>query len=162
MLLPRNYHSSQCCSFPKQRRSPPNRKPVRYGCGRAFWNLMEKGSRVPFFQGLTLDRRVIRRNGYKSDKGEERGGTRSWRDGPPSGEGSSALWAQGDHRHPIPVGRFPSRLSGTNLPPGLLVLESRKRPGELRFRFRTLGINRVSPGAPGVRSLSPARARTAG
>src|SRR5437773_9763429 len=75
MLRPRNYHSSRCCSFPKQRRSPPNRKPVRYGCGRAFWNLMEKGSRVPFFQGLTLDRRVIRRNGYKSDKGEARGGT---------------------------------------------------------------------------------------
>src|SRR5947207_11328050 len=97
MLLPRNYHSSQCCSFPAQRRCPPNRKPVRYGCGRAFWNLMEKGSRVPFFQcGLTLDRRVIRRHGYKSDKGEERGGTRSWRDGPPSGEGSSALWAQGE------------------------------------------------------------------
>src|SRR5438128_7190015 len=55
----------------------------------------ERQSGALLSSGLTLDRRVIRRNGYKSDKGEERGGSRSWRDGPPSGEGSSALWAQG-------------------------------------------------------------------
>src|SRR5947208_1546179 len=29
-------------------------------------------------------------------QGRRRGGTRSWRNRPPSGEGSSALWAQGE------------------------------------------------------------------
>src|SRR5437016_6488085 len=66
-----------------------------------------------------------------------------------------AMGSRGTTATQIPSNRLPSRLSGANLPPGLLVLESRKRPGELRFRFRTLGINCVSPGAPGVRSLSP-------
>src|SRR2546426_4179968 len=69
-----------------------------------------------------------------------------------------AMGSRGTTATQIPSNRLPSRLSGANLPPGLLVLESRKRLGELRFRFRTLGIHRVLPGAPVSRAcLRPAQ-----
>src|SRR5439155_26636844 len=43
-----------------------------------------------------------------------------------------AMGSRGTTATQIPSNRLPSRLSGANLPLGLLVLESRKRPGELR------------------------------
>ena len=133
MLLPRNYHSSRCCSFPSKGEALQTESPSGMGAGGPSGTLWRKAVGCPSFKWINA-----RPAGDSSEWIQVRQGRRARRIALVEGRATirrgllRAMGSRGNHRHPIPVGRFPSRLSGANLPPGLLVLESRKRPGELR------------------------------
>ena len=119
--------------FPSKGEALQTESPSGMGAGGPSGTLWRKAVGCPSFKWINA-----RPAGDSSEWTQVRQGRRARRIALVEGRATirrgllRAMGSRGNHRHPIPVGRFPSRLSGANLPPGLLVLESRKRPGELR------------------------------